>query len=90
MGRRGGLDLNAAVQAVGNGMLAVAIERAREQREAEQEEPTLEDVGLVCDCQHCGVCFVQPHDPTGWYRFCPYCGERVLPHFHAGGDDGGD
>lgn len=92
----GNIDLNEAVQAVGNGMLAVAIERTRQQRVAEvlepdeQAEPTLEDVGLTCDCQHCGVCFVQPHDPHCWYRYCPYCAERVMPYFTDGDENGGD
>jgi len=57
----------------------------QETEEAEDEEdesgPFLSDVGMAVFCQHCSTCYVQPEDPMTWLDYCPYCGERVMPHF---------
>lgn len=78
-------SLDNAIEAVGTGMLAVAIQKL-DQRSEQAAHGT---GGLLCTCQHCQMGYEQPNEPTQWYSFCPYCGEQVLPNF-VGGGDGGD
>lgn len=42
---------------------------------------------MKADCQHCGVHLGDIGDELhDVFKFCPFCGERILPVFHTEGN----